>query len=160
MTDIESLIRVLTVLSILIGILSVVAPAFLFLWSKKYFPEKEDTVSPLHMEERFRTYTQERNQMLEKLSFDIREAFNVSIGRVESGEVTRHAELIRQVEDVRKGIREAFREAREAQQQAVQAVHRAELVESRVDGMEDLIEARLKHIEMLCEDRLPKRGTQ
>lgn len=169
MTELEGLIRVLQVLTALIVVVGFVGPPMVFFWLRKHVRDREDTVTPLHMEERLRTYTQERDALLDRMradrdkeiariSFDIREAFNTSVGRVESGEIQRHSELKAQVDDVRQGIREAFRASRDAMDHAVKAEHQADRAELQINGMKELIDSRLKHIEDLCEDRFPKKG--
>jgi hypothetical protein len=160
MTQLEALIRVLTLLTGLIAVVGFIGPPVAFYWLRKHVRTREDTVTPLHMEERLRTYTQDRDKMLEKLSYDIRQDVGNAVSRIEAGEVIRHSELKHQVEDVKKGIREAFRAAREANDEATRAVHRAELTDTRLTGMENTIDARLKHIEHLCEDRIQKRADQ
>lgn len=139
MEDFNDIVSLLATIGGLIGL---VGGPWVFLAGRKYFAEAKNTVSPLQMNEKMET---SRHAIINEL--------NSIAGRADLAAADRQRQLMENIADVRDGMREAIRRAGEAVDQSTKAMHKAELIEERVNGIRDVLEGQLRHFEDILRER-------
>lgn len=132
MDDIE---KAASTIMVVWGLLALVLGPVAFFRIRKFFPERREAISP-----------EQLAAALEKFDFGLREAVNVSVGRVQTSFEVQHSQLRSDLSELKENMIEAHRKAAAAHEEAREANHKAELNQKDVQTLEKVMTERMDHM--------------
>lgn len=143
----EDITAILGLITSAAGVIAIIGSPFLFFYGRKIFAQIGQVVNPAEFEKRLGEWGAHRDNKLEKMSHEIRDAVNGSISRVELGNMQQYQRLHDDIAEIKSGMKETIKKADLAIEKSIEATHKAELAKAAVDANKELVVARLKHIE-------------
>lgn len=138
MQDLDAIVSVLLALW---GLVALIGGPILFFKARKFFPERREAITPDQLRAELGVFDK-----------NLREAFNVEIGRLRLSSDEHHREVL-------DGLREAKSRADQAHDVAIAAAHETALVAERVNGLDRLVLDKMRNIEeALAQLRRQRRG--
>lgn len=123
------------------GLVALVLGPVVFLKARKYFPERAEAITP----DQLRVAT-------ENLDFKLREAYTAEVGRLRLSADEHHREVMDALRVVQSRAEAAYERSKDA-------MHKAEMIEERVNGLDRAVMGRMDGIqETLSQLRQMRRG--
>lgn len=141
MPPVTTLQAVVSVILSLWGLIALIAGPVLFVRARKYFPERNEAITP-----------QQLQLAVEALDFRLREAYTSEVGRLRLSADEHHREVMETLRSVQSRAEAAYERSKDA-------MHKAEMVEERVNGLDRAVMGRMDAIsETLSQLRQIRRG--
>lgn len=123
------------------GIIALIAGPVAFFKARKFFPERNEAITP----EQLRVAT-------ENLDFKLREAYTAEVGRLRLSADEHHREVMTALQNVQNRTEAAYERSKDA-------MHKAEMIEERVNGLDRAVMGRMDSIQQALADlRQVRRG--
>lgn len=158
--DPERLKLILQIVSILSPLATGGLIGWFYLWFRSRFPERSEVVTPTMLDAQLKQFGEGRDKVLEHVSFGVNERIDREVLRVWS-EGKRDVDAVRLHQaECGANVEKALAETKDARHAAKNAIHAAELLAVRVDGLErelvgkvdalkDVVMAKLEALENL-----------
>lgn len=111
------------------GLIALVAGPVIFFKARKFFPERGEAITPAQLQ-----------SAVDALDFRLREAYTAEVGRLRLSADEHHREIMEVLRAVQARAEAAWDKSKDA-------MHKAEIVEERVNGLDREVMARLEGLQ-------------